>query len=101
LRLQRADALDLSRLENAQQLRLHGQRQLADLVEEQRAAVGRLEQPRLVVGRAGERAAHVPEQLALEQRFDDGGAVDGDEALAAARAQLVNRVRDALLPGAG
>ena len=48
-RLERADALDLAELEHAQQLRLHRQRQLADLVEEQRAAVGVLEQARLVV----------------------------------------------------
>ena len=38
-----ADAAHLARLEHAQQLRLQRQRQLADLVEEQRAAVGLLE----------------------------------------------------------
>ncbi len=42
-RLHRADALHLAVLEHAQQLGLHGQRQLADLVEEQRAAVGAFE----------------------------------------------------------
>ena len=44
-RLGRADALDLAVLEHAQQLHLHAERQLADLVEEDRAAVGRLEEP--------------------------------------------------------
>ena len=39
----RADALDLALLQRAQQLRLQRERQLADLVEEQRAAVGDLE----------------------------------------------------------
>ena len=39
-RLERADAVHLAELEHPQQLGLHGQRQLADLVEEQRAAVG-------------------------------------------------------------
>ena len=39
LRLQRADALHLAVLERAQQLGLDRQRQLADLVEEQRAAL--------------------------------------------------------------
>ena len=38
-----ADALELLLLQHAQQLRLHLERQLADLVEEQRAAVGELE----------------------------------------------------------
>ena len=38
-----ADAADLARLERAQELRLQLERQLADLVEEHRAAVGGLE----------------------------------------------------------
>ena len=46
LRLRRADAADLALLERAQQLRLQIDRQLAELVEEQRAAVGLLEQTR-------------------------------------------------------
>ena len=79
-RLERADALDFAVLDRAQQLGLQRQRQLADLVEKQRAVVGVLEQADLGVGGAGERAAHVAEQLALEQRLDDGGAVDGDRA---------------------
>ena len=40
-----ADALELALLQHAQQLRLRLERQLADLVEEQRAAVGELEAP--------------------------------------------------------
>ena len=63
-----ADAADLALLQHAQQLRLQRERQLADLVEKQRAAVGFLEQPGLVAHRIGERAAHVTEQLGLEQR---------------------------------
>ena len=44
------------------------ERHLADLVEEERAAVGRLRTgPRLSLIGAGERALHVAEQLALEQ----------------------------------
>ena len=42
-RLDAADALELALLERAQQLHLHLDRDLADLVEEQRAAVGQLE----------------------------------------------------------
>ena len=55
-------------LEHAQQLGLQRERQLADLVEEQRAAVRQLEASRLARGRAGEGALLVAEQLALEQR---------------------------------
>ena len=41
------------------------------------------------------------EQLALEQRLDDRGAVDGDEAAIAARTGAMQRARDQLLAGAG
>ena len=53
-------------LQHAQKLGLGGQRHVADLVQEQRAAVGMLEQAGFVVGRAGEGTAHVPEQLAFK-----------------------------------
>ena len=63
-----ADALEPLLLERAQDLRLQRQRQLADLVEEQRAAVRHLELARLARDGAGERALLVAEQLGLEQR---------------------------------
>jgi hypothetical protein len=53
-------------LEDLEDARLEREIDLADLVEEGRAAVGDLEQPELAGRRAGERAALVPEQLALE-----------------------------------
>ena len=53
--------------------------QLADLVEEQRAALGRLDAPGLVAHRAGERALGVAEQLARQQLLGQRRAVDGDE----------------------
>src|SRR5690606_21334783 len=61
-----ADALDLAFLQRAQELGLRAERQLADLVEEQRAAIGELELTGTVRDRTGERAAHVAEQLALD-----------------------------------
>ena len=66
-----ADPLELALLEDAQQLRLDRERQLADLVEEQRAAVGPLEAARPLAVGAGEGAALVAEQLGLEQRLGD------------------------------
>ena len=54
-------------LEHLQQLGLRQRAHLGDLVEEQRAAVGHLELARLAGRRAGEGAALVAEQLALEQ----------------------------------
>ena len=66
-------------LEEAEQLRLERGRELADLVEEERAALGRLHAARLIAHGAGERAAHVAEQLAREQLLGQRGAVHDDE----------------------
>jgi hypothetical protein len=99
--LERADAVHFPALEHAQQLRLHRRGQLADFVEEQRPLVGELEQARLVVGRAGEGAAHVAEELAFEERLDDRRAVHGDEAAVAPRSDLMQRARHQLLAGPG
>src|SRR6185437_8359598 len=74
-----ADALDAALLERAEQLGLHLERQLADLVDEDGALVGLLEGPGAVAHGAGERAADVAEQLALDQRRGDGGAVEDDQ----------------------
>ena len=92
-----ADAPDLPLLERPQELDLHARRDLADLVQQQRPAVGRLEQARPVLGRAGEGAARVSEELALEQRLGDGAAVDRDEGPGRARGLLVDEPRDPLL----
>ena len=74
-----ADLLQLAGLEEAQQQALHAQRHLADFVEEQRAAVGHFELALLVAIGAGEAALHVAEELRLEQRLGQAGAVDGHE----------------------
>ena len=66
-RLVAAHALELALLQHAQELDLHLQRQVADLVEEQRAAVGELEAALPPRHGAGERALLVAEQLALEE----------------------------------
>ena len=66
-RLTPADALDHPLLEEAQQLDLERQRDVADLVEEQGAALRHLDLADVRLDRAGERAALVAEQLGLEQ----------------------------------
>ena len=76
-----ADALELALLQHAQQLDLQLRRQLADLVEEDRPAVGQLEPADAPGDRAGERALLVPEQLALDQARRQRGAVDLDQRL--------------------
>ena len=82
----RRGAGSISSCEHAEELHLEVQRQLADLVEEERAAVGLLEEAAAVGRRVGERALLVAEELALEEVLGDGAAVDGDERRALARA---------------
>jgi hypothetical protein len=92
-RLGLADALELALLQEAQQLGLQAGRDLADLVEQQGAAVSGLDAAGLIAHRAGESTARVAEQLAGEQLLGQGRAVDGDERARGARAAGVERPR--------
>ena len=74
-----ADALVGVLLHGAQELRLQGQRQLADLVEEQGAAVRQREGAVARAHGAGERATFVTEQFAAGELRNDGRAVDDHE----------------------
>jgi len=88
-------------LHDAQELRLERGREVLDLVEEERAAVGELQHAGALLYRAGERAARVPEELALGERLGDGGAVDRHEGTCGAAAEGVHGARHHLLAGAG
>ena len=99
-RLRSAEPLELARLQHAQQLDLRRQIQLADFVEEQRAAFGQLEAALLRRVRTGERALLVTEQLRLDQIVRQRGAAHLDERLLRARRVVVNGVGDELLAGA-
>src|SRR5690606_31742566 len=90
-------ARDLAVLQRAQQLGLRGGRQLADLVQEQRAAPRALERALPLPVRTRERAALVAEQLALDQVLRQRRAVQRDEGLLGLRAQRVQVPRDQLL----
>src|SRR5262249_55438114 len=88
-------------LQDAQELHLHVERHVADLVEQDGAALGELELAGpAALARAGERARLVAEQLALEQIARDRGAVDRDERALRARPGVVDRLREDLLAGA-
>ncbi|KAK0330811.1 hypothetical protein LTR94_031359, partial [Friedmanniomyces endolithicus] len=83
-RLSPADPLDHPLLQETQQLDLQRQRYVADLVQEQGAAVGLFDLARRRLHRAGERALLMPEQFAFQQRLRDRGAIDRDERRVAA-----------------
>ena len=95
-----AQPLELALLQHAQQLDLRRQVQLADLVEEQRAALGQLEAALLRRVGAGERAFLVAEQLRLDQILRQRRAADLDERLLRPRRVVVDGVGDQLLAGA-
>jgi hypothetical protein len=76
-----ADRADLAELHRAQQRRLQIERQFADFVEEQCAAVGGFEQAGALLVGAGERALGVAEQLALDELARHRAAVHDDERL--------------------
>jgi hypothetical protein len=95
-----ADALHLVAPEHAQELRLELDVEVADLVDEERAAVRLFEDTDARLGRTGERAALVTEERGLEERARHGGKVEDDERSGRARALLVERLGEDLLAGA-
>jgi hypothetical protein len=79
-----ADGLEAAVLEHAEELHLELRAHLADLVEEDGAAVGELEAADPARDRAGEGAALVAEHLALEQLLRNRAAVHRHEPLVGA-----------------
>jgi hypothetical protein len=96
----RPDREDLARFEGTEQLHLELELEIADLVEEERAAVGFDEEARRVGDGAGEGSALVSEERRLEQRRCERPAVDGDERARAPTALGVDVPSEDLFPGA-
>ena len=71
-----ANPLELAFLQDTQDLGLRLETHVADLVEQNRAAVGELELPYLALVRASERAPLVAEQLTFQQRLRDRHTVE-------------------------
>ena len=100
----RAHRTHAALLDGTQQLALHGQGQVADLVQEQGAAFGRLEKALAVFGRTSESAFAVTKKLGLQQVLRNGAAVHSHErrpragplAMHGARHQLFARAALAL-----
>ena len=96
-----ADPVVLAVGQDPQQAHLQVGRHVADLVEEQRTALGLLEPAAARALRAGERSALVAEELRLEQIFRNRCRIDRHERPACARTVAMERARHQLLPGAG
>jgi len=94
-----ADPFVLPFLQHAEQLRLDRRGEIADLIEEERAAGGDLEATALETIGAGERSSLMSEELGLRQRFGQCGAVDRHERPVGTSAGVVDGASDQLLPG--
>ncbi len=79
LRITASDWYHLGLLEHAQQLHLHLERQLTELVEENGAAFCFSEVPAAHAVSAGEGSLDVTEELTFYEVRRNGAAVDGDE----------------------
>src|SRR5262249_44757647 len=99
-RIRRAERPDLLPLDRAEELHLERERDVADLVEEERPALGDLEEPALRVLRSRERSLGEAEELALDELVRERAQVDRDERLGGARARAVDRAGDDFLAGA-
>ena len=96
------DGQHLALGQHPQQPGLQGPRHVADLVEEEGAAVRLLDQPALaLVEGTREAPRQVAEQFAFDQGFGDGRTVHRNERLATALAALVQGLGKKLLAAAG
>ena len=96
-----ANTVEIAVRQHAQQTRLQIGWHIADFIKKQGAPLGLLKAPAPLRRCTGEGTTLVAKQLALEQRFRQAAAVDGDEVALASRARLVQAARDEFLAGAG
>ena len=101
LRARGSHALEFPFLQNAEKLHLNLRRQVTDLVQEDRAAVGQLEAPLPHPHGAGERAFLMAEQLAFDERRRKRGAVDPHQRARMPPAPFVQRPGEQFLAGSG
>src|ERR1700683_2253597 len=66
-RLVPADSLHLTFFQNTQELGLHGDGHVANLIKKQRSAMGLLEFPNVASGRTGERTLLMTDKFSLHQ----------------------------------
>jgi Mg chelatase-like protein len=92
---------NLTDFEDTQKLGLKGQRQFADLVQEDGAAVGGLEVPRLGLDGSSESTFLVAEEFGLGQAFGNGCTIDSDEWFTSAVTVMMDCAGDPFLAGAG
>src|SRR5688572_30226359 len=91
---------ELSLLNNSQQPHLGLRRNVTNLIEENRTAVGNFKQTLFSRYGSGERAARMTEKFRLQQLRRNIGTIDGNERLAYAWAGFVNSFSNKFFSGA-
>lgn len=98
-RLAAPKPLELAVLDDTQDLFLDSEAGVSDLIEEQRAAVGEFKTSEPAFRRPGEGTGLHSEQLGLDQRLRQGGAVELDDRRGPAAGQKVHARGRQLLAG--
>ena len=101
LRLVAANPLEGTLLQHTQQLDLHRQRHIADLVEEQRAAIGQLEAPGAAGNGTGKGTLLMAEQFTFQQLSWNSTTVDRHKRAFAALGVIVQVTRHHFLASTG
>src|SRR5215467_13647992 len=95
------DRGDHALLKGPENLRLHADIHVADLIEKQRSALGFTKRTFPVAGCPGEGATHMAKQLAFHELGGNGSAIYCDKRLGRAMAVLVDRPRHELFARPG
>ena len=95
-RLIATNAFHFCFFQHPQQLRLHGQRHVANLIQKNCAVIGLLELSNMPSRCAGERSFLVPEKFRLNQLGRNRRAIQGHKRTPRARTAFVNRSRHQL-----
>ena len=96
-----AQPLYLLLLQGTQELGLQFQRQVSDLVQEQRAHMSQFQSSDALRDRPGEGAFLMAKELALQQAERNGRAIQLHKGPVTSRTDCMNRPRDQLLTGPG
>src|SRR5262249_8902697 len=100
-RMPSSDALDLAFLQHPQECDLRIRQELADFIQEYRAAIGELETAEPPLGGSGEGSLLVAEQLRGDQGWRERRTVHADEGTSRPLGSLVDGARDELLARPG
>src|SRR5262249_32062382 len=93
-RARRAQPLDFAGFEHAQQLGLLPDRHVAGLLEENSAAIGKLESTNAIRTCISECSLYVAEKFAFEEAFRKSASIHGDQRTRSSRGQRVKRLGD-------